>query len=170
MTFTPPLAGIAERAARAALDAVGLAPEGYGISLLACGDARITELNAEFRGRDKPTNVLSWPAYELAPESAGEVPWLPPEPLPGEPDSLGDIALSYETALREAMEQEKRAEDHILHLILHATLHLLGYDHETEADAALMEGIESETLVSMGLPDPYTLPDAEEAFLTRQEP
>ncbi|QDL91587.1 rRNA maturation RNase YbeY [Paroceanicella profunda] len=170
VSFTPPLAGLAERAARAALEAVGLSPEGYEISLLACGDERITELNAEFRGKESPTNVLSWPTHELAPDSPGAVPWLPPEPAGEGPDILGDIAISYETALREAMEQEKRAEDHILHLILHATLHLLGYDHETDADAALMEGIESETLVSMGLPDPYTLPDAEEASLTRQEP
>ena len=148
-----PLTRIADAATRAALNAVK-APEGYEIVLMACDDAQIAALNAEFRGKPAPTNVLSWPAFDLAPLSPGETPASPPAP-DGFDDALGDIALAYETCVREAREQGKSVEDHLTHLILHATLHLLGYDHETDADANLMESIETHALASIGIADPY---------------
>ncbi|WP_316015450.1 rRNA maturation RNase YbeY [Roseobacter sp. HKCCA0434] len=148
-----PLARLADAATRLALTAAR-APEGYEIVLMACDDARIAALNAEFRGKAKPTNVLSWPAHDLAPLSPGEAPALPPPP-DGFDDALGDMALAYETCIGEAREQGKSVEDHLTHLILHATLHLLGYDHETPEDAALMEGIETRALASIGVADPY---------------
>lgn len=170
LEIEPPLDGIARRAVAAACEAAGLPGTGYELSILACDDTRIAELNGTHRGKDRPTNVLSWPAHDLAPEAPGELPFLPPEPRPGIPEALGDIAIAYETCQREAAEAEIPAADHLLHLLLHATLHLLGFDHETDADAELMEQIESETLVSMGVADPYSSTDADPAFLTRQEP
>ncbi|QPH55213.1 rRNA maturation RNase YbeY [Pontivivens ytuae] len=148
-----PLTRWAETGTRLALDAARV-PEGYEIVVMACDDPRIAALNAEFRGKAKPTNVLSWPAHDLAPLVPGEAPAKPPPP-DGFDDALGDIALSLDTLTREATEQEKPLEHHAIHLILHATLHLLGYDHETDADAALMERIETAALASIGIPDPY---------------
>ncbi|MEL7214644.1 MAG: rRNA maturation RNase YbeY [Pseudomonadota bacterium] len=130
-------------------------PDGFEVSLLACDDAQITELNRAFRGKARPTNVLSWPAFDLAPLTPGDAPGAPPAPDDFE-DSLGDIALAYETCTREAAEQAKSFEAHITHLILHGALHLLGYDHETEADAALMEDLEREILAQLGVADPYS--------------
>ncbi|WP_185804435.1 rRNA maturation RNase YbeY [Pontivivens nitratireducens] len=148
-----PLTRIADTATRVALNAVK-AQEGYEIVLMACDDAQIAALNAEFRGKPAPTNVLSWPAFDLAPLSPGDIPASPPAP-DGFDNALGDIALAYETCVREAREQGKSVEDHLTHLILHATLHLLGYDHETDADANLMESIETHALASIGIADPY---------------
>ena len=112
---------LADTATRAALAVAG-APEGYEIVLMACDDIRIGALNAEFRGKPAPTNVLSWPAHDLAPLVPGEVPPRAPAP-DGFDDALGDIALAYETCVREARTQGKPIEHHITHLILHATLH-----------------------------------------------
>lgn len=139
------LAAVAEDAARRALAATGRAPEGFEMSLLACDDARIAELNAEFRGRPSPTNVLSWPAAE------------PPTGRPGqaEPVFLGDLALAFETCRQEAEAAGIPLEHHAAHLIVHGCLHLLGYDHQGERDAATMEAIETKTLASMGIADPY---------------
>ena len=148
-----PLARIADTATRAALTAVGCAHP-YEIIVMACDDARIAALNAEFRGKPAPTNVLSWPAHDLAPLMPGETPPAPPPP-DGFDDALGDIALAYETCIREAREQGKSVQHHLTHLILHATLHLLGYDHETEEDAQLMEAIETRALAELGIADPY---------------
>ncbi|RED11783.1 rRNA maturation RNase YbeY [Pontivivens insulae] len=143
----------ADRATALALKAAK-APEGYEIVIMACDDPRIAALNAEFRDKPKPTNVLSWPAHDLAPLMPGEIPAPPPAP-DGFDDALGDIAISYDTCVREAREQGKALADHATHLLLHATLHLLGYDHETEEDAQLMEKLESEALASIGIADPY---------------
>ncbi|WP_225028522.1 rRNA maturation RNase YbeY [Xinfangfangia pollutisoli] len=146
---------LAESAARAALLHLGVVPEAFQIALLGCDDARIAVLNADFRGKPKPTNVLSWPAWDLSPETPGAAPERP-DPAPGgEIDGLGDIAIAWETCEREAAEQGKPLSDHVTHLIVHGTLHLLGYDHETEADAALMEGHEVAILATLGLSDPY---------------
>jgi len=142
----------AEAAAAAALAHLGLEPEEWEVSLLACDDARIATLNAEFRGKPTPTNVLSWPSEERAPDAPGQRPDLP---LPGPDPELGDIAIAYDTCLREAEDGGKPLADHVTHLIVHAVLHLLGYDHENDPDAALMEGLETEILGKMGLPDPY---------------
>lgn len=143
---------LAEAAAAAALAHLGLEPEEWEVSLLACDDARIATLNAEFRGKPTPTNVLSWPSEERAPDSPGTRPDLP---LPCPDPELGDIAIAYDTCLREAEDGGKPLADHVTHLIVHAVLHLLGYDHENDPDAALMEGLETEILGKMGLPDPY---------------
>ncbi len=149
------LAALAERAATAALAGLGLPPAGFQISLLACDDARIAVLNADFRGKPQPTNVLSWPSDERAAEFVGEDPEPPAPGAPGDPEELGDIAIAWETCAREAAEQGKPMADHVAHLVVHATLHLLGYDHVEDEDAALMEGHEVRILASMGLPDPY---------------
>ncbi|QYK41430.1 MAG: rRNA maturation RNase YbeY [Paracoccaceae bacterium] len=146
---------LAEGAVRAVLADRGLAPEGFQISLMGCDDARIAALNADFRGKPAPTNVLSWPSEDL---SDGNVGREPARPLPGEagdPWVLGDIAIAWDTCAREAGAQGKAMADHVTHLIVHATLHLLGYDHETESDAELMEGTEVRILRSLGVADPY---------------
>ena len=149
------LPALAETAAQAVLADQGLDPAVFEVSLLGCDDARIAELNAEFRGKPAPTNVLSWPAQDLAPEAEGARPDLPEPFLPDERESLGDIAIAWETCAREAEEQGKSLHDHVLHLIVHGILHLLGYDHIREGDAALMEGTEVRVLDRMGISDPY---------------
>jgi probable rRNA maturation factor len=150
------LAEIAERGARAALAAVGLTPDGFSIAVLGCDDARIAALNGAFRGKGGATNVLSWPSAERGAEREGGVPERP-EPGPAEmPEELGDIAIAWETCAREAAAAGKPVADHALHLVVHATLHLLGYDHIRDGDAALMEGLESRVLAGMGLPNPYS--------------
>jgi len=152
----PSLAEIATGAATLALEAVGLTPDDFSIALLACGDARIAELNGAFRDRPKPTNVLSWPAFPLAPSNPGvHPPKPPPNAGTGFRQPLGDIAIALETVRSEAMEQNLPLKNHATHLILHACLHLLGYDHETPPDAALMEGLERQALARAGIPDPY---------------
>jgi probable rRNA maturation factor len=149
------LEGLAERAAMAVLDRLGLEPSVYEISLLGCNDARIAELNADFRGKPQPTNVLSWPSDERAAEVAGEAPDLPHPGSADDPESLGDIAIAWETCAREGEEQGKPMVDHVTHLIVHGVLHLLGYDHVEPGDADLMEGLEVRILASLGVPDPY---------------
>lgn len=146
---------LAHAAMSAALLDLGLGTEGFTLSVLACNDARITVLNAEFREKPKATNVLSWPSEERGAEVIGEAP-EPPEPGELEdPESLGDIAIAYETCMAEAAEQGKTPADHVTHLLIHALLHLLGYDHIEEADARLMEMHEVRILAQMGISDPY---------------
>jgi probable rRNA maturation factor len=149
------LAELAETAAQAALVGVGLSPEGFEISLLGCSDARIAVLNADFRGKPQPTNVLSWPSDERGAERDGGSPDRPQPGEPGMPEELGDIAIAWETCEREAEVQGKPLRDHVTHLLVHGTLHLLGYDHIRAADAALMEGAEVRILAGMGLANPY---------------
>lgn len=138
----PELEALAVRAAEAALAgaALPLRPEA-GLSLLFTGDGRMRELNRSWRGKDKATNVLSFPA-------------VPPARLAAAP-FLGDIALGYETVSREAAEQGKPLAHHVTHLVAHGVLHLLGFDHETEEEAARMEGLERDILAGLGVPDPY---------------
>ncbi|MEX0310936.1 MAG: rRNA maturation RNase YbeY [Tateyamaria sp.] len=124
------------------------------LSLLACDDARIADLNAEFREKPTPTNVLSWPEVELAPEEDGGVPHAPRPDMAGE-ISLGDIAIAYDTCAHETGGQKKPFSDHVTHLLGHGTLHLLGYDHIRDQDATRMESLEVEILGKLGLPDPY---------------
>lgn len=148
------LDGIAERAGRATLRDLGLDPAGFEISLMGCDDARIAALNAEFRGKPLPTNVLSWPSEERGAEVDGGMPDLP-EGDPDLPEELGDIAIAWDTCDREATEAGKPMADHVTHLLVHAVLHLLGYDHERDGDAALMEGTEVRVLAGLGLANPY---------------
>ena len=124
------------------------------MAILACDDARITDLNADFRDRPTATNVLSWPSEERGAMRPG----AQPRPLHPGPDGLielGDIAISWDTCRAEALAACKPFEDHVTHLIIHATLHLLGYDHQNAPDAALMEGLEVKILGKLGLDDPY---------------
>ncbi len=129
-------------------------PDACDIAVLGCDDARIAALNAGFRGKNTPTNVLSWPAHRISPGSEGATPPLPPADFTGEM-ALGDIALAWETCAREAKEAGKPLADHITHLVVHGTLHLLGYDHIRDADATLMERREVEILGILGVDDPY---------------
>jgi probable rRNA maturation factor len=152
------LAALAETAATATLDRLGLAPSAYEISLLGCNDSRIAALNADFRGKPQPTNVLSWPSDDRAARHDGDMPHLPGAAATG-PQELGDIAIAWETCMAEAASAGRPPAHHVTHLIVHATLHLLGFDHERPGDAALMEGIETEILGKMGLPDPYSADD-----------
>lgn len=149
------LEALAERAARAVLAGLDLPTEGFAISLMGCDDARIAVLNADFRGKPQPTNVLSWPSEERAAEFAGEAPDLPGPGEADDPESLGDIAIAWETCAREAEGQGKPMADHVTHLLVHGVLHLLGYDHIEDEDAALMEGLEVRILASLGVSDPY---------------
>ena len=149
------LQDLAERAAQATLARLDLAPQDYEVALLACDDARIAALNHQFRGKATATNVLSWPAWDLSAKIEGGPPDLPPRGDPDDPESLGNIALAFETCAREAQEQHKPFPAHMTHLIVHSVLHLLGYDHIRDKDAALMEETEIAILASMGLENPY---------------
>lgn len=147
---------LAERAARAALAELGHDPAAYEISVLGCDDDRIAMLNAEFREKPAATNVLSWPARDIAPATEGAHPPAPvPDPFAGDVQELGDIAIAYDTCAREADAAGKPLVDHATHLIVHAVLHLLGYDHIRDTDATLMEAVEVRILGKLGLPDPY---------------
>lgn len=151
-----PLEGISASALRAVCAHAALDPDAVEISILACDDARIAELNADFRGKPQPTNVLSWPSEELAPAQAGGAPKAP-RPDPAGVFSLGDVAVAFETCAREAQALNKPVVDHVTHLIVHGMLHLLGYDHIRDPDATLMQTIETEILGKMGLDDPYSI-------------
>ena len=98
--------------------------------------------------------MLSWPAEEIA-LPLGRTPALPDPGADGPPHELGDIAIAWQTCAREAAGQGKPFAAHVTHLLVHATLHLLGFDHTTEADAAHMEGLETRILANMGVADPY---------------
>lgn len=146
---------LAQRAAAATLAALDLPAKGFVICVMGCDDARIAGLNADFRGKPQPTNVLSWPSEDRAADTPGAMPDLPPAGDAEDPEELGDMALAWETCAREAAEQGKPLADHVTHLVVHGMLHLLGFDHITDEDAALMEGIETRVLASMGVADPY---------------
>jgi probable rRNA maturation factor len=148
---------LAETAAQAVLTHLGMVADVFEIAVLACDDVRIAELNADFRDKDKATNVLSWPSEERGVERDGEVPELPEQSFPGMPEELGDIAISYDTCAREAVAADKSMAEHVTHLMVHGTLHLLGYDHVRDKDATLMEGLETTILGKMGLADPYEI-------------
>lgn len=146
---------LADRAVRATLAELGLPDAGFTLCLMGCDDARIMELNGDFRGKAKPTNVLSWPAEERGAAADGDAPDLP-EPGPADdPEHLGDIAIAFDTCAREAAEAGKPMADHVTHLVVHGTLHLLGHDHQREGDATRMEGTEVRILARLGLSDPY---------------
>lgn len=142
---------LAERAAVATLIHLGLDPSNWEISVLACDDTRIATLNAEFRGKPAPTNVLSWPSVERGAQEAG----ARPAPPLGPDTELGDIAIAYDTCAAEAAAAGKSLPDHAIHLVVHATLHLLGYDHIRDQDATLMESTEIAILGKLGIRDPY---------------
>ena len=124
----------------------GTADPAAEISVLLCDDPVIAALNARWRGRNEPTNVLSFPAPR-----AGDS---------GTPAHLGDIAIACETVIREAQEQGQPVSRHLAHLAVHGFLHLLGYDHGTDDEAERMEQLERDILASLGIPDPYAVRDA----------
>ncbi|MFV2051552.1 rRNA maturation RNase YbeY [Aliiroseovarius sp. YM-037] len=146
---------LANRAATATLAHLGLAPEQFEIVLMGCDDARIAALNTSFRDKTTATNVLSWPSEERGADAPGEAPVLPVPNDGDDPTELGDIAIAYETCMREAEEASIAPTDHVTHLVVHAVLHLLGYDHIDDKDAALMEALETEILGKLGVADPY---------------
>ena len=132
---------LAQKAAEAAL-AVTYEGEGeYEASVMLTDDAHMRALNRTWRAKDKPTNVLSFPA--------------PEQPGATGPRHLGDIALAYETLVRESAEESKELAHHFAHLIVHGVLHLLGHDHEAEAEAETMEAREVKALATLGIADPY---------------
>lgn len=121
-------------AAVAAHGAVAV-PADAELSLALADDAMVQGLNRDYRAKNKPTNVLSFPAAH--------------GPL------LGDVIVAHETLMREAVEEGIPAADHLAHLTIHGLLHLLGYDHETEADALRMEALETSILAGLGIADPH---------------
>jgi len=123
-------------------------PSMIEISVKLSDDAEIQKLNAAYRGKDKPTNVLSFPMMQADLLDAIDI---------GDDGEtlLGDIILAHETCAREAEEKGISLADHTAHLIIHGTLHLVGYDHEDDAEAGAMEAIETRALASLGLADPY---------------
>jgi probable rRNA maturation factor len=133
----PDAAALAAGAARAALAnaAAGI------VGIVLTDDAEQRRLNRTWRGKDAPTNVLAFPVGDSSPAGA--------------PVLLGDVVLAFETVSREAAEQRKPLADHLRHLVVHGVLHLVGFDHETEAEAAIMETRETEILRALGVPDPY---------------
>ncbi|MCB9959242.1 MAG: rRNA maturation RNase YbeY [Rhodospirillaceae bacterium] len=141
-----------ERAARLALTS-GLAATGGGgegpaeVSILLTDDAEVRTLNRDYRGVDKPTNVLSF-ALEDTPG---------PRP-PGAPLVLGDIVVALETCRREADDSGRPFGHHLAHLVVHGVLHLLGFDHSDDTDADRMESLETAVLGRLGIPDPYRQP------------
>lgn len=146
---------LAERAVGAAIAHsrhAALDEAGAEVSVKLTSDAEVHALNRAWRGKDRPTNVLSFPMIEPA--------FFTNAAQPGEPEILlGDIVLAHGVCAREASERGIAMADHAAHLIVHGTLHLLGYDHETgDADAEEMEAIERRALAALGIADPYSLP------------
>ena len=138
-TGCPNAERLAETAAAAALTG------GAGVvGIVLTDDAEQRTLNRTWRGKDAPTNVLSFATAD------GET-----TRPPGAPVLLGDVVLAYETVAREAVEQSKPLADHLRHLVVHGVLHLLGFDHETDTEAAIMEAREIAILAGLGVPDPY---------------
>jgi probable rRNA maturation factor len=142
------LASVAERVLGASADFLAreeeqpfpkMAPE---LSLVFTNDESIRDINAEWRGKDKPTNVLSFPAFPLEPGG-----------MPG--PMLGDIVIARETVEREAVDLDKSFDDHLTHLLVHGFLHLFGYDHMEKDEAEEMEALETRILAGLGLSDPY---------------
>jgi probable rRNA maturation factor len=146
---------LCRRAAAAALEAARARPGpravpdlgtgGVELAVVLTDDAFVRTLNRDYRGEDKPTNVLSFAA---APGEGAASP-------AGTAVALGDVVIAYETAAAEAAAQAKRIEDHLCHLVVHGVLHLLGHDHRAEAEARDMEALEVAVLAGLGVDDPY---------------
>lgn len=149
-TSLPEVERVVERAAGAAF---ARATRGGGDSLCAIllsDDAELRALNRQFRGQDKPTNVLSFPGAVDDDAGVAEPVFDGERPLP-----WGDVAIAFETTAREAAEQGKSLADHLSHLVVHGLLHLFGYDHEAADEAETMEAMEREILAGIGVADPY---------------
>jgi len=142
------VASLVRRAARAALKRQARGLRAAELGLVLADDARLRSLNRTWRGIDRPTNVLAFPADGVGDGFALDVPGAPPR-------QLGDVVLAYETVAAEARTQGKPIGAHLSHLVVHGVLHLLGFDHETAAEAADMEAVEIAILAGLGWPDPY---------------
>lgn len=119
------------------------------LSITLTNDEQIQSLNRDYREKDKPTNVLSFPQIDWENDkSAANDPLV----------MLGDVVIALETIQREANEQDKRLQDHFIHMLIHSVLHLCGYDHEDETDAETMENLEIQILSEMGIKNPYQTP------------
>jgi probable rRNA maturation factor len=141
----PDAEAVIQRAVAAAAEIANADVGEAELAVMLTDDSGIRTLNGNWRGIDKPTNVLSFPA-------------LPPTGLGGPDDAprmLGDIAIAYETTRKEADDEQKPFDHHLSHLAIHGFLHLIGYDHEKDDDAETMEALEQEVLAQLGIPDPY---------------
>ena len=141
----PGAEAVIQRAIAAAAELVDADVGEAELAVMLTDDSGIRTLNSNWRGIDKPTNVLSFPA--LQPTGAGA-----PDDAPR---MLGDIAIAFETTRREADDEQKPFDHHLSHLAVHGFLHLIGYDHEKDDDAVAMETLEQEILAQLGIPDPY---------------
>ena len=139
------LAASVEAAVRAAIGHAGLEAPEAEISVVLGDDGLVHGLNRDFRDTDRPTNVLSFALTEGEQGPAGEA----------GPVMLGDVVLAFDTVAREARDQSKSRRDHALHLVVHGVLHLMGYDHGSEAEARVMERMEQRVLADLGIADPY---------------
>jgi probable rRNA maturation factor len=145
----PDAEAVIQRAIAAAAEIVHAGPTDadFGeaeLAVMLTDDAGIRTLNLNWRGIDKPTNVLSFPALQP-----------PAGALSDAPRMLGDIAIAYQTTRKEADDEQKPFDHHLSHLAVHGFLHLIGYDHENDDDAEAMESLETEILAQLGIPDPY---------------
>jgi len=150
----PNAAAIVHDAITTAATVVRALPRASGeVSVVLTDDAAIRKLNREWRGLDKPTNVLSFPAapHGAAAAQAAAV----AQHGPGGPPLLGDIVIAYETTAREAVAETKLFAHHVAHLAVHGFLHLLGYDHDSDAEAEEMERLETRILARLDMPDPH---------------
>jgi probable rRNA maturation factor len=143
----PDVERLCGEAARAALAGAASAHGPAELSIVLGDDALIQGLNRQWRGQDKPTNVLSFAALSASPP-------------PGAPHLLGDVVLAFETLAAEAAAQDKPLADHLRHLVVHGVLHLLGFDHAAADEAERMEALETAVLAGFGVPDPYRVTEA----------
>ena len=156
-----PLEEIAKGALKLIADRFAAKENNFEISILASNDNEIKELNKNFRGTDSITNIISWPEQESQSRQAGHLP-IKMDKFKSDSEGiifLGNLAISFERCSTEAKEKNTYFEDHILHLLLHGCLHLIGFDHQNESDATLMENIEIRLLSGVGIKNPYELND-----------
>jgi probable rRNA maturation factor len=147
----PDAEAVIQRAIAAAAETVSQDVGEAELAVMLTDDAGIRTLNSNWRGIDKPTNVLSFPALQPTGASRED----------DAPRMLGDIAIAYQTMRKEADDEQKPFDHHLSHLAVHGFLHLIGYDHETDDDAEAMETLEAEILAQLGIPNPYADGDAE---------
>jgi probable rRNA maturation factor len=140
----PDVAALLEQAITPALDDVRGAGRTIEVGVRLVDDGAIQALNRDWRGRDKPTNVLSFPLGDPGPVVDPDFPWL-----------IGDIVMSFDTVMAESLRDGKSPAHHVAHLAIHAALHLIGHDHEDDTEAEAMEAAEVKLLAGLGIPDPY---------------
>jgi probable rRNA maturation factor len=141
----PDAEAVIHRAVRAAAEIADSDVGEAELAVMLTDDSGIQTLNRNWRGIDKPTNVLSFPALQPTGSATSD----------DVPRMLGDIAIAYQTTRKEADDEQKPFDHHLSHLAVHGFLHLIGYDHEKDDDAETMESLEQEILAQLGIPDPY---------------